>query len=193
MAEVCQKYKKVDANEVRDQLLNCLDTTLQLFVNRDLGSNVVTATQADLLRVIELLVVDEVEKYVYENLEDKVVVDMEHKEMPRPVLRGGCSQEEFQSFTQQWNQYARYPSGMDVGEFRQQLLNCADRALEAIMYDFLGSKVDTLSQTDLFKQLEELTVVVVGKDVKQMVVPRLTCCHCPMEDVRSHLASLTRR
>ena len=86
MAEVCQKYKKVDANEVRDQLLNCLDTTLQLFVNRDLGSNVVTATQADLLRVIELLVVDEVEKYVYENLEDKVVVDMEHKEMPRPVL-----------------------------------------------------------------------------------------------------------
>jgi hypothetical protein len=38
------------------------------------------------------------------------------QEMPRPVLREECSQEEFQSFTQQWNLYARYHSGMDVRE-----------------------------------------------------------------------------
>ena len=93
------------------------------------------------------------------------------QEMPRPVLRGGCSQEAFQSFTQQWDQYARYHSGMDVGELRQQLLNCADGALEPLMYNSLGGKVDTLSQTDLVKQLEQLAVVVVGEDVKQMVVP----------------------
>jgi hypothetical protein len=55
------------------------------------------------------------------------------QEMPRPVLREECSQEEFQSFTQQWSLYARYHSGMDVGELRQQLLNSADRPLEAAM------------------------------------------------------------
>jgi hypothetical protein len=38
------------------------------------------------------------------------------QEMPCPVLREECSQEEFQSFTQQWSLYARYYSGMDVGE-----------------------------------------------------------------------------
>ena len=38
------------------------------------------------------------------------------QEMPRPVLREECSQEEFQSFTQLWNLYARYHSGMDVRE-----------------------------------------------------------------------------
>ena len=89
-----------------------------------------------------------------------------HNEMPRPVLRGGCSQEEFQSFTQQWNQYAMYHSGMDVRELRQQLLNCVEGALEDLMYDSLGSKVDTLSQTNLIKQLEELAVVVMVEDVK---------------------------
>ena len=80
-------YKKVEANEIRDQLLNCLDRTLQLFVYRDLGSDVDTATQADLLWVIKLLVVEEVEKDVYENPDGKtdthyptnvVVVDEEY-------------------------------------------------------------------------------------------------------------------
>ena len=46
------------------------------------------------------------------------------QEMPHPVLRGECNQEEFQSFTQQWNLYARYHSGMDVRELRQQLVFC---------------------------------------------------------------------
>ena len=53
---------------------------------------------------------------------------------------------------------------MDVGELRQQLLNCADGALEPLMYNSLGGKVDTLSQTDLVKQLEQLAVVV-GEEV----------------------------
>jgi hypothetical protein len=50
---------------------------------------------------------------------------------------------------------------MDVGELRQQLLNCTDGPLEASMYDALGSKVDTLSQTDLLEELEKLAVVGV--------------------------------
>jgi hypothetical protein len=89
---------------------------------------------------------------------------------------------EFKSFKQHWNQYAKYHNGMDVGELRQQLLNCADGALETLMYNSLGSQVDTLSQTDLFKQLEELAVVVVGKDVKQMVVPKVDMLHLSCEE-----------
>ena len=71
--------------------------------------------------------------------------DVHVGETSHPVLRGGCSQEEFQSFTQQWYLYAKYNNGMDVGELRQQLLNCADGPLEAAMYNALGSKIDTLS------------------------------------------------
>ena len=54
---------------------------------------------------------------------------------------------------------------MDVGELRQQLLNCSDGALEDFMYDSLGSKVDTLSLTALFQQLEKLAVVEVEETV----------------------------
>ena len=55
---------EADADQLRDQLLNCLDTALQVVVYRALGSNVDTITQADLLTVIELLAVEEVEKIV---------------------------------------------------------------------------------------------------------------------------------
>ena len=54
---------------------------------------------------------------------------------------------------------------MDVGELRQQLLNCADGPLEVFMYNSLGCKVDTLSETDLLKQLEKLAVVEVEEAV----------------------------
>jgi hypothetical protein len=59
----------VDTNEIGAQLLNCLDRALQLFVHRDLGGSADNATQADMLRVIELLVVEEVETDMYENLD----------------------------------------------------------------------------------------------------------------------------
>jgi hypothetical protein len=94
------------------------------------------------------------------------------EEILRPILADECSQEDFKSFTQRWNQYARYHSGKDVDELRHQLLNCPDTALKEFMYDSLGSKVDTLSLTDLFKQLEKLAVVEVDEDTKQTVVPQ---------------------
>jgi hypothetical protein len=80
------------------------------------------------------------------------------QEVPRPLLRGGCNQVEFKSFTQQWSLYAGCNGGMDVRELQQQLLNCADGPLEAAMYDALGSKVNTLSETDLMEELEKLAV-----------------------------------
>ena len=49
-------------------------------------------------------------------------------------------------------------------------MNCQDRAL--------GSKVDTLSLTDLFHQLEKLVVVEVEEDRKQTVVPQVEEAVC---------------
>ena len=67
--------EKVDAGKIREQLWNCLNTDLKLFVYRDLGSNVDTATQAEMLRVIKLLAVEDLENYVYENPGKQVVLD----------------------------------------------------------------------------------------------------------------------
>jgi hypothetical protein len=75
-----------------------------------------------------------------------------------PLGCKGCNQEEFKSFTQQWRLYAGCHGGMDVRELRQRLLNCTDGHLEAAMYDALGSKIDTLSETDMMEELEKLAV-----------------------------------
>ena len=48
---------------------------------------------------------------------------------------------------------------MDDRELRQQLLNCPVGPLEQIMYKALGSKLDTLSESDLMEELERLAVV----------------------------------
>ena len=45
---------------------------------------------------------------------------------------------------------------MEVRELRQQLLNSTDGPLEAAMYDALGSKTDTISETDMMEELEKL-------------------------------------
>ena len=79
-------YEKVDANEIRDQLMNYLDTTVQIVVYRALGCDFDITTQAALLWVIELLVVEKVKKDVHENFDGEtdthyptmVVVDEEH-------------------------------------------------------------------------------------------------------------------
>ena len=72
-------------------------------------------------------------------------------EVPRPLLRGGCNQEQFESFTQQWSLYAGSHGEMDGRELRQQLLNCADGPLEATMYDALGG---TTTSTQYLRQFQ---------------------------------------
>ena len=46
-------HSEADANELRDQLLNCPDTALQKIAYRALGDDVDTITLANLLTVIE--------------------------------------------------------------------------------------------------------------------------------------------
>jgi hypothetical protein len=77
----------------------------------------------------------------------KVEQDHNPQEVPPPS-----------SFTQQWRLYAGCHVGMDVRELQRQLLNYKDGPLEADMYDALGSKIDTLSETEMMEELENLAV-----------------------------------
>ena len=47
---------------------------------------------------------------------DREDEDYKLQEVQCPVLRGGCNQDEFQAFTQQWSLYRGYHSGMDERE-----------------------------------------------------------------------------
>ena len=67
-----RNYHDMDVDEVREQLLDCPDAALKEVVYRALGSDVVTITQADLLKVIKILVVVEVEETVYDALGSEV-------------------------------------------------------------------------------------------------------------------------
>ena len=101
----------------------------------------------------------EFKEYEYEFNTDKFEQHSDHQEVPCPLLRGGCNQGEFKAFAQQWGLYAGCQGGMDERELRQQLLNCAVGPLENIMYNALGSKLDTLSESDLMEELAKLAVV----------------------------------
>jgi hypothetical protein len=90
---------------------------------------------------------------------DKFEQNLDFNEVKCPVLRRGCKQEEFEVFAKTWRRYAGCQWEMDDRELRQQLLNCAVGPLELIMYNNLGSKLDTLSETDLMQELEKLAVV----------------------------------
>jgi hypothetical protein len=85
--------------------------------------------------------------------------DLDIKVVKCPVLRGGCKQEEFDEFAQSWSRYAECQWEMDNRELRQQLMNCVVGPLELIMYNSLGSKLDTLSEPDLLEELKKLAVV----------------------------------
>jgi hypothetical protein len=93
--------------------------------------------------------------------------------VPWPLSPGGCNQEESKSFTHQWRLYARCHGGMDVWELGRKLLDYTDGPLEANMYDALGRKIGTLSETEMMEELENLAVeeiiamISVVRPVKQ--------------------------
>ena len=60
---------------------------------------------------------------------------------------------------------------MDERELRQELLNCAVGPLEDVMYNTLGGKVDSLSETDLLDELEKLATVKTGTEVQAVDYP----------------------
>ena len=91
--------------------------------------------------------------------------DSGYQEMLCPTLRGGCSQDEFKTFTQKWSLYAGCRDEIDGRELRQELLNCAVGPLEEMMYDTLGEHVDLLSEADLLDELGQIAIVRTGTEV----------------------------
>ena len=88
----------------------------------------------------------EFDKVFYTNMVEE---DSGYQEMLCPMLRGGCSQDEFKTFTQKWSLYAGCRDEIDDRELCQELLNCAVGPLEEMIDDTLGAKVDSLSEADL--------------------------------------------
>ena len=78
--------------------------------------------------------------------------------VPCPMLRNGCNQDEFRAFTLQWRLYAGGQGEMDDRELRRQLLSCIDETLEGAMYDALGNKINTSTEADMMTELGKLAV-----------------------------------
>jgi hypothetical protein len=78
--------------------------------------------------------------------------------VPCPMLRDGCNQDEFRSFTLQWRLHIRDRGELDYSEVRQHLLSCIDGTLEDAMNDALGYKINTSSVTDMMTELGKLAV-----------------------------------
>jgi hypothetical protein len=74
------------------------------------------------------------------------------------MLRDGCNQDEFRSFTLQWRLYAGGQGEMDDRELRRQLLSCIDETLEDAMYDALGNKINTSTEAVMMTELGKLAV-----------------------------------
>ena len=88
------------------------------------------------------------------------------QEIPRPMLQGGCSQEDFNLFRKEWLRYVRYYDAMvDANEISEQLWNCLDTALQkvvsrAVEVDDFGINVDTITQDKLLMVIKVLAVEV---------------------------------
>jgi hypothetical protein len=75
---------------------------------------------------------------------------------------------------------------MDERELRQELLNCALGPLEDVMYDTLGGKVDSLSETDLLDELEKLATVKTGTVVQAVDYPTVITMENPVQQPTAH-------
>ena len=81
---------------------------------------------------------------------------------------------------------------MDDRELRQQLLRCIEGPLEAAMYDALGCKLYTISETDIMEELgklavkENLTVEEIIAVVDNMYYPTVISEENPVNQPTAH-------
>jgi hypothetical protein len=95
--------------------------------------------------------------------------------IPRPEISRGCSQEDFKFFTRKWDQYVRSSNERDGNKLKDQLTNCPDDNLRSAVYKALGDRIDTISVTDLLKEIEVLAVV---NKVQQDREDQRSCTYC---------------
>ena len=95
----------------------------------------------------------------FKSKEERENEDYKFKEVPHPMLRDGCSLEEFKSFILLWRLYAECHDGKDDRELQQQLLRCLDGPLEAALYDAIGyHNINTIPEADILEELGKLAV-----------------------------------
>jgi hypothetical protein len=109
--------------------------------------------------------------------------------IPRPVVCGGCSQEDFKYFTRSWNQYVRASNEKDGVKLRDQLLHCPDEALKKAVDRALGDRVENISLLDLLKEIESLAVVKQSNHVNTLAL--MTAKQEREEPVRQFAACLS--
>ena len=95
--------------------------------------------------------------------------------IPRPEISGGCSQEDFKFFTRKWDQYVRSSNEKDDNKLKDQLTNIPDDTLRSALYKALGDRINTISVTDLLKEIEVLAVV---NKVQQDREDQRLCTYC---------------
>jgi hypothetical protein len=95
--------------------------------------------------------------------------------IPRPEINGGCSQEDFKFFTRKWDQCVRSSNENDDNKLKDQLTNCPNDTLRSAVYKALGDRIDTISVTDLLKEIEVLAVI---NKVQQDREDQRSCTYC---------------
>jgi hypothetical protein len=108
--------------------------------------------------------------------------------IPRPEIRGGCSQEDFKFFTRKWDQYVRSSNEQDPDKLKDQLTNCPNDTLRNALYKALGDRIDSINVADLMKEIEELAVVRQSNNVNTLAM--ITAKQEREEPVRQFAARL---
>ena len=88
---------------------------------------------------------------------------------PCPVVKGGCSQEDFLFFRRIWLRYVRHYKKVDANEIREQLLNCLDTALQVVV----GSLDAWICQDDtaVISTMQVITDDRIEKETLAMMEP----------------------
>ena len=80
------------------------------------------------------------------------------EKVPRPKVSTGCSQQDFKFFKEKWNRYKSSSGVSDTALIRSQLLCCPEEELQQQLSRILGNRLDTITETDLLKEIETLAV-----------------------------------
>ena len=83
-------------------------------------------------------------------------------QLVRPSISRGCSQEEFEHFKLAWTVYVKISGETNDMIIRDQLYHCPDIKMRETLYRTLGDRVDTISVSDLLREIE--TLAVHGED-----------------------------
>ena len=90
--------------------------------------------------------------------------------IPRPTIKEGCSQEDFQGFKRDWVRYVRASGEKNEVKLKDQLIHCPADDLRRALDKGLGDRVDNLSLAQLLHEIEVLAVVRQSNNVNTLAM-----------------------